>query len=179
MKKVTYNELAEILLSKQIVKGMPVFASVLQTTKPKALKKDRETKEPNPYADITKVSKVSIILNSDYQKAVTNQLLREGKAITEYKQGQNTMPLEFGENNQFIGKYKDEFVLQYRPNPNTKPNTKYLADNKITDVKKLKNFLPTSNKATNQGTELEIVWRKLYLKNVKKIAINGEVYKIV
>ena len=179
MKKVTLKELAQILLETRIVKGMPMFASVLQATEPNCLKKSRTTKEPNPFASIVKVSKVSILLNSEYEKAVTNQLAREGKEATEYKKGENTMPLVFGENNQFIGIYKGEFVLQYRPNDNVKAKTKFVANGKITDKNKLVDFLPTESKATNQGTEREILWRKLYLKNVKKIAFNGEVYKVI
>ena len=179
MKKVTLKELAQILLETRIVKGMPMFASVLQATEPKALKKSRTTKEPNPFETILKVSKVSILLNSEYEKAVTNQLAREGKEATEYKKGENTMPLVFGENNQFIGIYKGEFVLQYRPNDNVKAKTKFLANGKFTDKNKLVDFLPTESHATNQGTEREILWRKLYLKNVRKIAVNGEIYKVI
>ena len=179
MKKVTLKELAQILLETKIVKGMPVFASVLQATEPKALKKSRTTKEPNPFEQILKISKVSILLNSEYEKAVINQLKREEKSEEEYKKGENTMPLVFGENNQFIGIYKGEFVLQYRPNDNVKPKSKFIANGKITDKNKLVDFLPTESHATNQGTEREILWRKLYLKNVRKIAVNGEVYKVI
>lgn len=179
MKKVTLKELAQILLETKIVKGMPVFASVLQATEPKALKKSRTTKEVNPFEQILKISKVGILLNSEYEKAVINQLKREEKSEEEYKKGENTMPLVFGENNQFIGMYNGEFVLQYRPNDNVKPKTKFLANGKFTDKNKLAEFLPTENKATNQGTEREILWRKLYLKNVRKLAFNGEVYKVI
>lgn len=180
MKKVTEKELAQILLETKIVKGMPLFASVLQATKPKMLVKSRINKDiKNTFGEVTKVSKVAILLNSEYEKAVTNQLAREGKEATEYKKGENTMPLVFGENNQFIGIYNGEFVLQYRPNDNVVPKSKFLANGKITDKAKLVDFLPTENKATNQGTEREILWRKLYLKNVLKLAFNGEIYKIV
>lgn len=179
MKKVTLKELAQILLETNIVKGMPMFASVLQTTDPKALKKSRVTKEPTPYQNLIKVSKVAILLNSEYEKAVTNQLAKEGKESTEYQKGQNTMPLVFGENNQFIGMFKGEFVLQYRPNDNVKAKTKFVSNGKIIDKSKLVDFLPTENHATNQGTDKEILWRKLYLKNVKKITLNKETYKVI
>ena len=75
--------------------------------------------------------------------------------------------------------HKGEFVLQYRPNDNVKAKTKFLANGKFTDKSKLVDFLPTENHATNQGTDREILWRKLYLKNVRKIAVNGEVYKVI
>ena len=179
MLKVTQKELAQILLETNVSKGMPMFASVLQKSDARPLKKDRVTKEPNPFQSIVKIAKVSILLNSDYEKAVTNQLNREGKSEEEYKKGQNTMPLVFGENNQFIGMFKGEFVLQYRPNDNVRPKTKFVADSKLIDKKKIENLLPAPSQATNQGTEREILWRKLYLKNVIKIAINGQTYKVI
>jgi len=179
MKNVTLKELAQLLLEVKIIKGMNTFASVLQTTQPKLTQKSRITKLSNPFTNVIKVSKVSILLNAEYVTAVTNQLAKEGKEKTEYKQGINTMPLVFGENNQIIGIYKGEFVLQYRPNDKITPKSKYFADGKITDKSKLAEYLPTENNATNQGTDKEILWRKLYLKNVKKLAFNGEVYKVI
>lgn len=179
MKNVTEKELAAILMQVQTAKGMPTFASVLQLTSPKCTKKSRVTGEKNPYATIQKLSKVSILLNSDYEKAVTNQLARENKEASEYKKGANTMPIEFGDNNQFIGLYKGEFVLQYRPNDNTKPETTYLANGIRTEKKLLEEFLPLQTVATNQGTKREIMWRKLYLKNVLEINVLGESYKVI
>ena len=180
MKRVTIKELAQILFETKVVKGMPMFASVLQATEPKCTVKSRTNKDiKNPYQKITKVSKVGILLNSDYETAVVNQLAKEHKEATEYQKGVNTMPLTFGENNQFIGLYNGEFVLQYRPNDNVKPRTKFIADGKLTDKDKLADFLPLEKPATNQGTDREIFWRKLYLSNVLKLSINGEVYKIL
>ena len=180
MKHVTEKELAQILFDTQTTKGMPTFASVLQQTLPKCLVKSRTDKNiKNPYLSIIKQSKVSILLNSEYEKAVTNQLAKEGKQATDYIKGENTMPITFGENNQFIGLYNGEFVLQYRPNDNVMPQTKYFADGVETDKKALVDFLPTENKAQNQGTEREILWRKLYLKNVLEITLNGESYKVI
>lgn len=180
-KKVTINELATILLNTKIIKGMASTAKILQVTQPKCTKKDRVTKEANPYQEILKVSIVNVLLNMEYEKNVTNQLVREGKNESEYQKGINTMPIEFGENNYFIGTYNGQFVLQYRPNPNQnlKPRVKYVADNKLTNKSKLVNFLPTTSKATNQGTDKEILWRKLYLKNIRKLSFNGCVYKVV
>jgi hypothetical protein len=180
MKNVTEKELAQILFDTKLTKGMPTFANVLQQTLPKTLVKSRTDKTiKNPFQTILKVSKVSILLNSEYEKAVTNQLAREGKEATEYHKGENTMPIIFGENNQFIGIFNGEFVLQYRPNDNVMPQTKYFADGVETDKKLLADFLPTESKATNQGTEREILWRKLYLNNVLEITLNGETYKVI
>jgi hypothetical protein len=176
--KVTVLELSNILF--ELKTNKTIIASVLQTTEPKMLVKSRINKEiKNTFNKVVKISKVSIFLNSDYETSILNQLKKEDKEESEYKKGQNTMILEFGENNKIIGKYNNEFVLQYRPNDNVKPKTKFLADGKITDKNKLVDFLPTENHATNQGTDREIFWRKLYLKNIKKLALNGIIYKIV
>lgn len=180
MKKVTVKELAQILFETKINKGMPMFASVLQATEPKCTVKSRTNKDiKNPYQTIVKLSKVSILLNSDYEKAVTNQLVKENKDVTDYEKGVNTMPLTFGENNQFIGLFNGEFVLQYRPNDNVYPTSKFIADGKLTDKTKLVDFLPKESHATNQGTEREIFWRKLYLTNVRKLTVNGQTYKLI
>ncbi len=178
--KVTVNQLTQILLETKLVKGMPVFANVLQATEPKCTVKSRSNPSiKNPYASITKLSKVSILLNSDYETAVTNQLKKEDKPETDYKKGENTMPLVFGENNQFLGFFNGVPVLQYRPNDNVRPLTKFLADGKLTDKSKLVDFLPKETPATNQGTEREIFWRKLYLTNIRKLSLNGQIYKVI
>lgn len=180
MKFVTEKELAQILLEFKVIKGMPLFASVLQHTSAKLVKTSRTNKAvKNPYPDTMKVSKVGILLNSNYEKAVTNQLAKEGKESTEYEKGANTMPLVFGENNQFIGIYKGDFVLQYRPNDNVNPRTKYVNNGKLINKEKIEEFLPKVYEAQNQGTDREILWRKLYLKNVLKLTINGETYKVI
>jgi hypothetical protein len=151
----------------------------LQATEPKTLKKHRVTKEPASFQQVLKISKASILLNSEYEKAVTNQLVREEKNETDYQRGENTMPLVFGENNNFIGIFKGEYVLQYRPNDNIFPKVKFLVDGKMTDVKNIREFLPAQTHATNQNTDREILWRKVYLKNVKKLTLQGVTYKII
>lgn len=177
---VSEKELTQILFDTKIVKGMPLFASVLQYTSARLVKKDRINKDiKNPYPDTMKLSKVSIILNTDYETAVTNQLTREGKSIEEYEKGQNKMPLSFGPNNQFIGLYNGEFVIQYRCNDNVRTRVKYVNNGKIIDGYKVEPFLPIINEKENQGTDREIVWRKLYLKNVRKLTLNGQTYKII
>jgi hypothetical protein len=178
--RVTEKELANILFNTTIIEGMPMFASVLQGTEPKLTTKNRVTKEPRTFDKVVKLSKVGILLNTDYTKAVTNQLKKEDKSEGDYIKGKNTMVLEFGEKNQFIGLYGDRFVIQYRPNDNVKPKSKFIMDGKITSKSKLVDFLPKETvKAENQGTDREIFWRKLYLSNVRKLTLNGVTYKLI
>lgn len=173
MKKVTLSEMETILANKTFVKGMPIFASVLQYVSA------RLNKRNNQYADAMKFSKVSILLNSDYEKAVINVLKTEGKDATDYKKGKNTMPIVKCSNNNFFGYYEGKPVLEYRPNDNSRPTTKYMFNGKIIDKAKIADFIPTTKKAENQGTDREILWRKLYLSNVRKLSLDGEIYKIV
>lgn len=173
MKRVTFKELESILFSTELKKGMPTFASVVQLTDA------RLKKTGNPYKNVMKLSKVSIILNSEYEKAVINQLKREDKSEDNYEKGINTMPLVFGDKNCFAGIFKGELVIQYRPNDNVYPKTKYVSEGKIVDKVKIENFIPKRVEATNQGTEREIQWRKLYVKNIRQITLNGETYKVI
>lgn len=178
--RVTQKELEHILYQTKMVKGMPMFATVLQVTAPKVTVKSRTDKTvKNPYQSILKVSKVSILLNGEYETAVLNQLEREGKEETAYEKGINTMPLTFGKNNRFIGEYNGHSALQYRPNDNVKPRSKYIADGKLIDKNKIADFLPVERPATNQGTDREILWRKLYVSNIIKLTFNGQTYKVI
>lgn len=175
-KVVTTTELNEVLANTS--NSIGTFVQLLQVTEPKLTKKDRVTKEPAKYSKIHKISSLNVLFNTDYQNGVKNQLDRENKAESEYKQGTNTMPLELCENNNFFGLYKGQAVVQYRPYNNSKPHTKYFANGKIVDKENIGDILPKVYKATNQGTDKEIFWRKLYTKNIRKIKINGVLYVV-
>jgi len=178
--KITVNELGNELLKIKLVSNMPTFAYVVQRTNVKMNVKDRNDHSvKNPFTNVTKVSTVSIILNSDYEKAVTNQLKKEDKDIEDYNKGQNTMPLLFGLNNKFIGLFNDKFVLQYRPNDNVFPTSKYFHNGKEIDKKELLPFLTEVKKAENQGTDREIFWRKLYLTNVIELTLLKKTYILI
>lgn len=176
--EVTTDELTTIL--KAMPNTIGSFAKVLQFTEPKTTVKCRDTKEAFT-STIKKLTALTILVNTSYEKGITNakkKELAQGKEVGEYKKGKNTMPIDFSDsNNEFCGTFYGKGVIQYRPFENSYPKTKYILDGKVTEKSKLPNVLPTSNKATNQGTEKEIFCRKLYIKNVRKIAINGIVYK--
>jgi hypothetical protein len=178
MKNVTFKELVDVLFATKLPKGQPTFASVVQWTDPKPLQKSRVTGEKREF-QVRKLSFVSLQLNSEYETNVVNQLAREGKEKEAYEKGVNTMPLEYGPNNIFIGLYKGEPVLQYRPNDNNKPKTSYFKDGKETKKSELADYLPKEYSANNQGTDREIMWRKLYLRGVVQISLLGEVYRLI
>ena len=178
---VTEKELETILMNFKVVKGMAVFGSIYQATEPKMLVKDRVTKEKNPYSKIVKESKVSCIFNADYEKQVVNQLKREDKDESEYNRGKSAMELEFFGNNDFFCRNvkNQKYVVRYRPNDNVKSSTEYFADGKKVSYNEVKNLLPENNKATNQGTEKEILWRTPYLENIKEITLNKVKYIVI
>jgi hypothetical protein len=131
------------------------------------------------FSKVEKVSETSIILNSIYERAIERQLEKEGKDISAYEKGQNTMPLEYGPNNIFFGTYNERPVLQYRPNDAVFPKTVYFVDGKQTEKAEISGFLPLESKATNQGTEREILWRKVYLDNILEISLLGKKYIVI
>lgn len=182
IKHVTLSELEVILSEIKVINKVNMFASVIQVTQPKLTVKCRDTKIPFD-KKVLKVSKVSISLNSEYKSNVKNQLIRETKQVSDYKQGKNTMPIEKCEANNFFGYFNGNGVIEYRPNNDSKPKTQYFysVGNELENVAKndIPNVLPMPRKATNQGTEKEIFWRKLYVKNIYAIKINGVTYQRV
>jgi len=172
---VTEKELTAILLA--MPKSIGSTASVLQCTTPDTNKKDRDTKVPF-LSELRKVTKLKVLLSTEYEKGVLNELKREDKESTEYVKGRNKMPIQFEQsNNEFCGFFEGKAVIQYRPFAQSYPKVKFVLDGKITEKTKLPNVLPNEYKATNQGTDKEILWRKLYVANIRKIKVNGTLYK--
>jgi hypothetical protein len=176
--EVTTTELNEVLANIEQVSNIGNIVHITQYTAPKTTKKCRDTKEPFN-GSVNKLSNLSILLGLKYEKVVTNQLAKEGKDESEYKKGYNTMPIEFGSKNDWFGHFKGQAVIQYKPNGNSKAKTKYVLNSKMIDKGNLPNVLPTPSKATNQGTDKEVLWRKLYTKGIRRISINGQKYKVV
>lgn len=180
MKHVTVNELADILLAFKTVHGMPIMAGITQLTDISNMRKTG-----NPYVGAKKLTTMQIFLNSDYKKGVENRLIKEGKDVSEYKQGKNTMPLTFGDNNEFIGMYlskktgQHEYVLQMRPNDAFEAKVKYLLNGQEIDYKLISPFIPERTFAENQGTDNNVIWRKVYLNNVLNLNFNKEQYHLI
>jgi len=177
MKHVTPQEFAQILLAKSLRPGMATFVHI------KTLTDARLRKTGNPFPNVAKLTEMTVILNTEYVSGVTNQLKREGKDVATYVAGVNTMPLEFGPNNNFIGKFKDKFAIQYRPFEKSNPTVQYLNEGKLIAKEVIEPFLPKKKEHTaeesRQGTEKEIMWRKTYVENILEMTIDGETYKII
>lgn len=177
MKQVTAQQFAEILLAKSLRPGMATFVHI------KTLTDARLRKTGNPFPNVAKLTEMTVILNTEYASGVKNQLKREDKDAATYVPGVNTMPLEFGPNNNFIGSFKGKFAIQYRPFDNSRPTVQYLNEGKLIAKEVIEPFLPKKNEKPNeegrQGTEKEIMWRKTYVENILEMTIDGETYKII
>ena len=182
--QITVNQLVEIL--RNTPNSIGNFVNVTQVTEPKVLVKDRVTKDPNPFTKVLKISNLTVLISTDYAKGVENQLVKESKDVSEYQKGKNTMPLNFDNSvNTFFGEFIDSkgvnrgWALQYRPFDKSYPISKYVADGNMKSKANMPDILPVSSPATNQGTDKEILWRKLYATNIRRININGIRYKVV
>jgi len=175
VQKVTQKELENILLN--LDNKCSSFVKVLQCTTPKTNVKCRDTKIKFS-SKIRKITALSVLVNTDYSKGVERQLEKEKKDKNDYKKGQNKMIIDkSNSNNNFCGTFYGKVVIEYRPFENSYPKTKFICDGKITAKSKIPNVLPKKYKASNQGTSKEIIWRKLYVKNIAKISIGGAIYK--
>lgn len=178
---VTTEQLIDVLLNTPNSIGS--FARILQVTNPKLLKKDRVTKVPTEISVLNKTTNLTVLLNTSYESGVVNALNKEGKDESEYERGVNTMPLDFTvSKNNFCGIFTPQYgtakaVIQYRPFDNSKPTVVYsLPNGKVVTKDEIGDILPIKNKATNQGSDKEIFWRKLYVSNIKEIVFNGIQY---
>jgi len=177
-KNVTTAQLENILLGMD--NNSATAVNITQYTSPKITKKDRVTKVPHTFTSVKKLSILNALLNTNYAKGVETQLERENKAKTDYVKGANTMVIDKeNSNNNFCGSYYGKVVIEYRPFEKSYPKTKFIADGKMIDKDKLGDILPKSSSATNQGTDKEIHWRKLYVSNIRRISIGGKKYKVV
>lgn len=171
--KITTDKLTQLLLKRHTHVGQPIFANIEYEVDA------RLKKTNNPYPGVTKKTKMTVMLNSEYETGVLNQLKREGKEANEYERGANTMPLEFGRNNTIVGFFDGKAALQYRPFDKSNPTTEYFTEEGIpVKYEDIKDFLPSRGKATNQGTEKQILWNKLYMSNLISLKIDGVRYEI-
>lgn len=176
VKTITPAKLTQILLDRKIRTGMSLFASITIETDA------RLKKTGNPYPNVRKQSKMTVMLNTKYVSRVHNQLEREGRDKEDYVAGRNTMPLTFGENNNIVGFFNGQAVLQFSPFDNSHPEVTYFTEEGfIVKKEDIEAFMPKSNREpvyNNQGTEKEIIWRKTYMENVLEMTLDGVKYVV-
>lgn len=171
-----------------ILESMPnkhmLGISIVYTVSARTTKKDRVTKEPNPWQNLQKTVEVkNTSLNSDYETRVKNQLIRENKSESDYKKGKNSMPIEFCDNNKIVGTFNGKKVFCHFPLPNTKRETiVYKNDGIEVSKSEVKNWdiFPKSYAPKNQGISNKVVEiEKPYFDNIDSFTIDGTKYVIM
>jgi hypothetical protein len=160
--------------------NMATKAFLIYQVSARVTKKDRQTGVINPFPNLQKLVMRSVFLNSDYETKVHNQLVREGKDISEYEKGENSMPIEFVGKNKIAGIYKDKKVICFYPMPQKARIVSYFNDGIKVQKNALKgmDIFPKYYTPKNQGTEKTIEINKMYFENLKQFTINKVRYFI-
>ena len=159
------------------------FTFLVYSVLARVTKKDRKTGEKHDYPNLKKTVAMQTSINSDYKTRIENQLVREGKDLSEYKKGKNTMPIEFVADNKVAGEFDGKKVFCHFPIKNGKTRVIGYSHEGI-EVQKsaLKNLdiFPKAYKPTNQGIEeKEVKINKLYFDNLISFTVNKVRYVIV
>jgi hypothetical protein len=125
-------------------------------TEVKMNKKDVETKtEANPYIGASKIAKVRVILNPDYQKQVNAQRQEENKEA-DFEASERKWGTSLG--NGIIEKNGNLYVETLKTN--------YLFDGEEIEYSKLNPFVPVKKSSGNQGIEKEVQFRVVSVENI-------------
>ena len=142
-----------------------------------AMVKVKARKTGNPYDEIYKLSTVNGFTGFDYEASVNRQLVKEDKpqnfVADERKWGENL--------NNILVKKGEIYYIRIRPIKTTDPIYFAKVGEKLERVEKsqIEAFLPPKYAPKNQGTDKEILWRKLYVKNIQSITIFGTRYELI
>ena len=116
--------------------------------------------EANPYLGATKIAKVRVILNPDYQKQVNDQREAEGKEAdfeaSERKWGNSLGNGIIEKNGNLYVSYIHVETLE----------TKYFFDGAKIEYSKLKPFVPVKKSTGNQGVDKEVQFRMVAVENI-------------
>jgi hypothetical protein len=130
-------------------------------TEVKMNKKDVETKtEANPYIGASKIAKVRVILNPDYQKQVNAQRQEENKEA-DFEASERKWGTSLG--NGIIEKNGNLYVSYIHVET---LKTNYLFDGEEIEYSKLNPFVPVKKSSGNQGIEKEVQFRVVSVENI-------------
>ena len=170
---ITRSELVDLLRGQSTT-----FAGFIASTEPSMVKKDRETKVPNPYLGrVRKFSKVVATAGDfDFESAVDRQRLRENPDADKYTVGQRAWGSHVADSGlvEHNGKY---YMRVLHP----KSESMYIVDNRpATDaeVAEIKRYLPVMKPSERHGTDKPIIYRDYSLDNILEIRIGGEVLSV-
>lgn len=145
-------------------------------TEPKLLKKNRETGEPCPFHNVTRISERVVMLGCNYGNCVNNQRDREGLETDFVPQQLWNGKGQHVEGHPFLIQHVDT-GKKYIAVKNQKNGSEcYHADGKIVDIKTLSNFMPKSGEGNTQGVESPVNWRVISLDNIIGVRYAGEAF---
>jgi hypothetical protein len=157
--------------------GRATFATIVTETTPKM----RKTNNPF-FGRVTKVSKISAQLNTNYTQKVNNQRGREGSS-TDFQAKANWHEPVTDMYNGCISRHKKDTSKLYLNYVEMEKKTAYLLDGFPATPEQLKAifaFFPASakkvkqNTAEAQGLEKPIIYRLVAIDNIKRLTVNKQ-----
>jgi hypothetical protein len=164
-KGITTNELVEILKTQKT--GTFAFLKIETTLK--------MNKKNNPYFDrIIKKSEIKILLGSNYQNRVNNNLDKENKesnfVAESCKVGTHISScVLFNENTQL-------HYLQYEYFKEIKPKVEYFHNENLIELEKFVQFVPEKTTANQNSLIKKVNSITVKIENIKEISLNKNKY---
>ena len=164
------SQLVEILSNQK--GAAPVTLSAMTDTKAR--------KTGNPYKAIYKFAVVNGMIGVNYENAVNRQQVREGAVEGTFE----AKARQWGEQvNKSLVVNGDKYYISIVNPKSCKAKPRYYGqrtDGSLVHISSeiAKQFIPEHKKATNQGTDKEIVFRNYSLGNIRTVAIGGKKYRI-
>ena len=164
------SQLVEILSNQK--GAAPVTLSAMTDTKAR--------KTGNPYKAIYKFAVVNGMIGVNYENAVNRQQVREGAVEGTFE----AQSRQWGEQiNKSLVVNGDKYYISIVNPKSCKAKPRYYGQRTDGSLVRIsseiaKQFIPEHKKATNQGTDKEIVFRNYSLGNVRTVAIGGKKYRI-
>jgi hypothetical protein len=150
----------------------------------KMVKKDRETKTPNPYyGDCFKSQDANGMINFHYDKGVLKRLEKEGKSPEDFKKGESwhePVIRHDGTLTPFCRSKKDPRKVYLRFMLNQSSNVRYhTANGQTIETENVKPYLAKRSDYANQGLEKPLIFQVWNIDDINKISLNGQKYQIV
>ena len=182
-KVVTLTELYGILMEEKGANIVSFVHTSNMDDKGKMVKKDRETKAPNPYlGDCFKTQQVNGMINFFYDDGVVRRLEKEGKSEEDFKKGESYHEPIFrtdGTLTPFARHKKDPRRIFLRLMLNNSTNVHYhTAKGHAIDTDAIKPFLKKRSEYKNQGLEKPLIFQVWKLEGIETITLNHQKYII-
>lgn len=151
------------------------FVSLVSATRPRMLKKDRYTGEPNRYGSVVKVSRISGLLGFRYENSVNNQREREGGErdfVAEPRRWGQIVTRHDGRPSPLI-EHHSEHYLEIKVEYSL--GTTYLDEGGTERTfAELAGFLPQRSESPRQELDKPVILRDYALTSIRKLTIGGD-----